>query len=121
MLTRSNKRFLIFAPPHMPVRNFRACILCGQLKTPIQFEKDGCENCEEILGLKGNPSQISKLTTNSYDGMLFVKDVTKSWVARYQRVISPGLYAVSHRGVVPKEVMDEISDFYRERNGKLRD
>eukprot|EP00834_Sanchytrium_tribonematis_P008697 NODE_1127_length_2091_cov_1.883534.p2 type:complete len:107 gc:universal NODE_1127_length_2091_cov_1.883534:564-884(+) len=103
------------------VRNYRACLLCAKLKTAAQFEREGCENCEEILELKGNPSRISKLTTNSFDGMLFINDINKSWVGRYQRIIGPGLYCVSLRGVIPKEIIEEIPDFFRERNGRLRD
>ena len=102
-------------------RNLRACLLCGRMKTPVQFEREGCENCEDILELKGNPSRINKLTTNSTDGLLYVADASRSWVSRYQRITGPGLYCVSLRGMIPKEIREEMPDFYREMNGRLRD
>ena len=102
-------------------RNFRACLLCGKMKTPSQFEREGCENCDDVLELRGNPSRINKLTTNSTDGMLWVGDSQRSWVARYQRIEKDGLYCVSLRGALPKEIREEIPDFYREVNGKMRD
>jgi transcription elongation factor SPT4 len=39
-------------------RKLRACMLCSLIKTHGQFRKDGCDNCDEILKLRGSGDRV---------------------------------------------------------------
>jgi transcription elongation factor SPT4 len=44
------------------LRNLRACLVCSLIKTLNQFEMDGCDNCERVLGLKGDIEKCMECT-----------------------------------------------------------
>ena len=35
-------------------RQLRACLICSLVKQIDQFDRDGCDNCERFLKLRGN-------------------------------------------------------------------
>ena len=39
-------------------------------KTLEQFERNGCENCEEFLHMKNNRDAVYEYTSSSFDGYL---------------------------------------------------
>ena len=45
-------------------------MLCSLVKTAGQFRRDGCENCEEVLSLRGAPSKIMECTSSNFDGLV---------------------------------------------------
>jgi hypothetical protein len=57
-------------PSETSRKSWRACLLCGLLKTREQFRRDGCDNCETILNLKGSNKEILECTSAQY-GFLF--------------------------------------------------
>ncbi|KAI5292054.1 Transcription elongation factor SPT4 [Ascosphaera acerosa] len=96
-------------------RTLRACMVCGivQLNSssqadfprdaPVQrFIRDGCPNCEEYLGLRGNSEAVQECTSQVYEGIIALADPATSWVAKYQRLDGyvPGTYAVKVTGIV---------------------
>jgi hypothetical protein len=38
------------------------------LKATDQFEKDGCENCDDFLHMKGNRDAVYDCTSTNFDG-----------------------------------------------------
>ncbi|UYV79036.1 SUPT4H1 [Cordylochernes scorpioides] len=68
------------------LRNLRACLLCSMIKTLEQFEYDGCDNCEEHLGMKGNRDMVYECTSANFDGMIAMMGPEDSWVAKWQRI-----------------------------------
>lgn len=36
-------------PSQARSKNLRACLLCSIIQTPIDFRRNGCPNCEEIM------------------------------------------------------------------------
>lgn len=39
-------------PGQAKSKNLRACLLCSIIQTPIDFRRNGCPNCEEIMQVK---------------------------------------------------------------------
>ncbi|KAL3314769.1 hypothetical protein Ciccas_006612 [Cichlidogyrus casuarinus] len=49
------------------LRNLRACLLCGLVKTLNQFQTSGCENCEEYLQMQGDRDEVYSCTSANFD------------------------------------------------------
>ena len=47
-------------PPQARSKNLRACLLCSIIQTPIDFRRNGCPNCEEIMQVTVCPRLESK-------------------------------------------------------------
>jgi hypothetical protein len=48
-------------------KQLRACLVCNLIKTPQQFQANGCENCT-FLRLNEDPEAIEQCTTTNFDG-----------------------------------------------------
>lgn len=112
------------------LRHLRACLLCSLIKVNSiichfilvnclctcnccyhqsfeQFEFDGCDNCEEFLGMKNNREMVYDCTSNNFDGycalcycfvdvlllmilmnfrMIALTNPDESWVAKWQKI-----------------------------------
>ncbi len=113
-------------PTESSRKSWRACLLCGLLKTKEQFRKDGCDNCEEILALKGSQKRVADCTSAQFDGIIGMMNPGASWVARWQRCdkFVKGLYAIRVTGRLPDEVVEDMEDrglVYRPRDGSSKD
>ncbi|ETW84402.1 hypothetical protein HETIRDRAFT_123985 [Heterobasidion irregulare TC 32-1] len=97
-------------PPQARARQLRACLLCSIVQTPLDFRRNGCPNCEELMQMKGSPDRIQVCTTTYYDGIIAVIDPETSWVARWQRTSKyvRGIYAVRVKGRIPEDVEAEL-------------
>lgn len=64
--------------------------------------REGCPNCDNVLGLRGNNDAIQECTSQVFEGLVTLRDPTTSWVARWQRLDAyvPGTYAVKVTGSV---------------------
>lgn len=116
------------------LRDLRACKICSLIKviwnnknvifkknclqTLDQFDNEGCENCEDILHLKGNRDRVFDCTSANFDGMIAMMDPADSWVAKWQRVdnFARGMYAISVSGELP----DAIKRMLREKDVPYR-
>lgn len=60
----------------------------------MQFEEEGCDNCEQGIGM--GVDAIQDQCTPNFSGMLAIMDPEKSWCARWTRKKKyiPGLYAL---------------------------
>ncbi|KAI9141293.1 transcription elongation factor SPT4-like protein [Paraphysoderma sedebokerense] len=110
--------------PHIPQdkKQLRACMLCGLVKNAVQFRRQGCENCEEILQLRGSQEKVMECTTSNFDGLVSLMNPNASWVAKWQRVdkFVQGIYAIRVAGRVPEYVEEELQSrgiTYRPRDG----
>jgi transcription elongation factor SPT4 len=81
------------------VRNLRACIRCGLIKTYDQFMEYGCENCPH-LEMKTGKRRVEDCTSTSFEGMIALTNPEKSWVARWQGITRKckGVYAIAVYG-----------------------
>ncbi|KAG1739946.1 Spt4/RpoE2 zinc finger-domain-containing protein [Suillus clintonianus] len=97
-------------PPQARSKQLRACLLCSIIQHPMDFRKNGCPNCEELMQMKGSPDRISVCTTTYFDGIIAVIDAEASWVARWQRTSKyvRGMYAVRVKGRIPEDVEAEL-------------
>ncbi|KAI0269416.1 transcription initiation protein spt4 [Gloeopeniophorella convolvens] len=97
-------------PQQARSRNLRACLLCSIIQTPLDFRRNGCPNCEELMQMKGSPDRIQACTTTQFDGTIALIDPEKSWVARWQRTNKyvRGVYAITVKGRVPEDVEAEL-------------
>mmetsp|Transcript_5500 Transcript_5500/g.13367 ORF Transcript_5500/g.13367 Transcript_5500/m.13367 type:complete len:103 (+) Transcript_5500:37-345(+) len=77
------------------VRQLRACIGCHLVKHVKQFERDGCENCEQSHG----DDYEDKMSVN-FTGVAAIMQPNQSWVARWLRKqnMVPGCYALEVAG-----------------------
>ncbi|XP_064620492.1 transcription elongation factor SPT4-like [Lineus longissimus] len=103
------------------LRQLRACLLCSLVKTIDQFEFDGCDNCEEYMGMKNNRDAVYECTSSNFDGMIAMMGPEDSWVAKWQRIskFTKGCYAVSVTGVLPPGIVRELKSkgiMYRPRD-----
>jgi transcription elongation factor SPT4 len=103
------------------IRNLRACLLCSLVKQVDQFEADGCENCEHVLGLKHNRDNVYNCTSSNFDGLVALMDPSESWVGKWLRINRnhPGMYAISVSGRLPPDVVREIKghgEVYKSRD-----
>ncbi|GAT30519.1 transcriptional elongation protein Spt4 [Aspergillus luchuensis] len=83
-------------------RTLRACMVCSLVQLHSKFMREGCPNCDNVLGLRGNNDAIQECTSQVFEGLVTLRDPTTSWVARWQRLDSyvPGTYAVKVTGSV---------------------
>ncbi|KAL7751651.1 transcription elongation factor spt4 [Sorochytrium milnesiophthora] len=91
-----------------------------------QFKRDGCDNCEEILKMRGSSDRVLECTSQSYDGVIALMNPDRSWCAKWQRIepYVKGLYAIRVVGRVPDDVeaaLERRNIRYRPRDGSVRD
>ena len=67
------------------LKALRACLRCGLVKNYIQFEENGCENCD-MLNMKDSSKAVHKCTTPYFEGMIGLTDPQGSWVAKWNGV-----------------------------------
>ncbi|RMJ28369.1 transcription elongation factor SPT4 [Aspergillus sp. HF37] len=112
-----------YVPPNQQ-RTLRACMVCSLVQLHNKFAREGCPNCDHVLGLRGNNDGIQECTSQVFEGLITVRDPGTSWVARWQRLDSyvPGTYAVKVTGSLPDEVVSSLEDSgvkYIPRDGSL--
>ncbi|KAI5298015.1 transcription elongation factor spt4, partial [Ascosphaera atra] len=71
-----------------------------------KFVREGCPNCEEYLGLRGNSDAVQECTSQVFEGLISMADSKNSWVARWQRLDGyvNGTYAVKVVGAVSRDI-----------------
>ncbi|OAX83137.1 transcription elongation factor spt4 [Emergomyces africanus] len=91
-----------FYVPSGQQRSLRACMVCSIVQVHGKFMREGCPNCDHILGLAGNGEKIQQCTSQVFEGLITLADQRASWVARWQRLEGyvPGTYAVKVTGTV---------------------
>ncbi|KAJ1977654.1 transcription elongation factor spt4 [Dimargaris cristalligena] len=107
-------------------KNMRACLLCSLIKNQSQFVKNGCENCEDILRLRGNTERVLECTSANFNGFVALMRPEQSWLGRWQRIekYSKGLYAAQVTGRIPEDVemaLEQRGITYRPRDGTVKD
>ncbi len=110
--------------PH-DLRNLRACLVCSLIKSVTMFERDGCDNCEDIMPMKGNSDRVYECTSSNFEGMIALMHQEESWVAKWQRIshFVKGMYAVSVTGTLPRRIQRELQQngrTYRSRDVSLK-
>mmetsp|Transcript_20506 Transcript_20506/g.53335 ORF Transcript_20506/g.53335 Transcript_20506/m.53335 type:complete len:133 (-) Transcript_20506:140-538(-) len=97
------------------VKNLRACLSCGLVKTEDQFLRNGCENCEQWLEIAESYENVKEYTSANFKGMAAIvdsrgRDNHGSWVASWLRLdgLKPGVYALSVTGRLPDEIIAKI-------------
>lgn len=92
------------------LRNLRACLLCSLVKSFDQFELDGCDNCEWLLGMKSNRDVVFDTTSTNFDGIIAVTTPDESWAAKWLRIqnFKPGVYAISVSGKPSPAILREL-------------
>ncbi|KIX98166.1 uncharacterized protein Z520_06246 [Fonsecaea multimorphosa CBS 102226] len=90
----------------------RACMVCSIVQSATEFFRNGCPNCEDILGLRNSQDAIQECTSQVFEGLIAMGDPKTSWVARWQRLTDyvPGIYAVKVVGTLPREIIDSLED-----------
>jgi len=80
------------------------------IKSADMFEEQGCDNCEQFLGLRRNPEKVEECTSANFDGFIAVVDPEESWVCKWQQIKTriPGLYAVSVSGSLTRETIADL-------------
>lgn len=100
---------------HIPrdLHNLRACLVCHLIKHLDQFDKHGCDNCEEALGLRRNMDLIQACTTSNFSGMIALCQPEDSWVARWQKISkrTRGMYAIEVFGTLPSGIANELRGY----------
>ncbi|KAJ3096549.1 transcription elongation factor spt4 [Phlyctochytrium planicorne] len=115
-----------YLPPDSSKKSWRACLNCGMIKTKEQFRRDGCDNCEEILQLKGSSAHVQECTSTQFEGVIALMTPPGSWVAKWQRCdkFQKGLYAMRISGRLPEDVIEDMREkgfTYRPRDGSAKD
>lgn len=100
----------------------RACLLCSLIKSADQFREDGCDNCEEVLQLRGSSDRVFECTSSSFYGFIASMKPTDSWVSKWQRITKnyPGIYAIRVNGRLPDDILNTLDNSgipYRPRDG----
>mmetsp|Transcript_9529 Transcript_9529/g.10244 ORF Transcript_9529/g.10244 Transcript_9529/m.10244 type:complete len:117 (+) Transcript_9529:76-426(+) len=90
----------------------RACLRCGLIKTFIQFNERGCDNCE-FLDMEGNRERVNECTTSTFEGMIAMIDPGASWVAKWQRIVNykPGMYCIELAGQLPDDALEYCEEY----------
>lgn len=72
--------------------------------------RNGCPNCEEVLGLRGNVDAIQECTSQVFEGIIALGDPKHSWVAKWQRLqdYKPGIYATKVVGTLPGDIEGDL-------------
>ncbi|KAI8988916.1 transcription initiation protein spt4 [Pilobolus umbonatus] len=107
-------------------KQLRACLLCSLIKNASQFRVNGCENCEEIVQMRGSMDRVSECTSPKFEGTIASMQPRNSWVAKWQRIDKHkmGIYAIRVYGRIPEDVEDELERRgipYRPRDGTVLD
>lgn len=91
-------------------KRLRACVLCSLLKPESSFRQDGCENCEDVMQMRGDMERVRDCTSALYQGTVAMIRPAESWVAKWQRVSEycPGLYAIKVYGMPPDDVLNRL-------------
>jgi transcription elongation factor SPT4 len=108
------------------IKKLRACLLCSLIKSVDQFRINGCDNCDQVLSLKGDVERIMDCTSPNYEGMISVLNPDRSWVCKWQRIdkFQKGIYAVQVMGNIPMDIQEQLLDKgikYRPRDGSVKD
>lgn len=92
-------------------------MVCSIVMTQDRFIKEGCPNCEDFLGLRGNREAVGDCTSQVYEGVITLAQPSKSWVAKWQRLDNyvPGTYATKVSGILPEEIVDTMENEHRIR------
>ncbi|KAJ9078159.1 transcription elongation factor spt4 [Entomophthora muscae] len=92
-------------------RQLRACLLCALVKNAAQFRTEGCDNCEDVLKMRGRFNRVNECTSSNYQGMLASCNPPQSWVCKFLRIerFEPGIYALKVYGRLPEDVEDELA------------
>ncbi|KAJ1559576.1 hypothetical protein HK405_010105, partial [Cladochytrium tenue] len=103
-------------------RAWRACLLCGLVKTRAQFLRDGCDNCDDVLELQGSAESVASCTSGDFQGIVALAQPSASWVGRWLRCdrFVKGVYAIRVVGRLPDEYVAALRDkdiVYRPRDG----
>ncbi|KAH9391167.1 Transcription elongation factor SPT4 [Tyrophagus putrescentiae] len=93
-------------------RSLRACLLCSLVKSFDMFEENGCENCDQYLGMKNNRQMIYDCTSNNFEGIIGLMSPRDSWVARWKRITRncPGMYALTVSGHLPEGIINGLKE-----------
>ncbi|KAI6172804.1 Transcription elongation factor SPT4 [Aphelenchoides besseyi] len=110
---------------HIPrdLRGLRACLVCSMIKSISMFEEQGCDNCEHMLDLRGDPERVDICTSANFDGFIAVAEPDDSWVCRWQGIKTrkPGLYAISVSGTLPEHIVTELQGSRYHYRPEMRD
>ncbi|CAO3701091.1 unnamed protein product [Rhizopus microsporus] len=107
-------------------KQLRACLLCSLIKNASQFRANGCENCDEILQMRGSMDCVIECTSSKFEGFIAMMNPKESWVGRWQRIdkFTRGLYAIRVYGRIPEDVEDDLARRgipYKPRDGSMAD
>ncbi|KAI8366716.1 transcription initiation protein spt4 [Radiomyces spectabilis] len=107
-------------------KQLRACLLCSLVKNAAQFRQSGCENCEDLLGMRGSMDRVAECTSSKFEGVIAMMQPQDSWVARWQRIekFTRGVYAIRVYGRLPEDAEDDLERrgiYYRPRDGSVQD
>jgi transcription elongation factor SPT4 len=97
-----------------------------------QFKAVGCENCDDVLHMKGSVERVYDCTSGAFSGVVgltadafaspnssainsTLQDTNRpdqSWVSRYLRLqhALPGVYAVSVQGRLPEDIQASLAN-----------
>lgn len=77
------------------------------------FKSDGCENCEDILNMKGSNDRVLDCTTTNFTGFVAIASPTNSWTAKWLRVErgAKGIYAMRVGGPgLPEDLVELVRE-----------
>ncbi|KAI6192155.1 Transcription elongation factor SPT4 [Aphelenchoides bicaudatus] len=105
------------------LRQLRACLVCSMVKSTLMFEEQGCENCENLLNMRGDTEKVDACTSSNFDGMIALTEPEDSWVGRWQgiKTTRPGLYAISVSGTLSREIVIELREHGFRYRPEMRD
>lgn len=73
------------------------------------FKNEGCENCEDLLTMRGSTDRVLDCTTTNFTGFVSVCSPSESWTAKWLRVDKgvKGIYAMRVGGPgLPEDLVD---------------
>ncbi|KAL7712415.1 Suppressor of ty [Entamoeba marina] len=95
--------------------DLNCCIICGLIKSSRQFQKDGCENCNEDI--PEYKHYYNELCTQKYNGMISMLRPDKSWIARCYNLKESavcGLYGIEVKEI---SLTHETGELIRQVSG----